>query len=98
MKVEYAKIIAKRFTGIDIKVNNGIRDFIVNIDKRNLTYENFKNMQMDVKVYTLIRNCCTGKSLALFETGKSKEEFEEIKELIDNIDSLIGNEIKAILK
>lgn len=97
MKVVSAEIVAKRFSGIDLKVNNGVRDFGVNIDKKKLTYDDFKNSDMEVRVYTLIRNCCTGKPLAVFESGRSDEDNEEIKELLESIDSLIGKELKEIL-
>lgn len=97
MKAISAEIIAKRYTGMDIRINNGVRDFTVNIDKKKLTYDEFKNIDMQVRVYTLIRNCCSGKPLALFETGKSEDERREIEELIASIDSLIGNEIKSLL-
>lgn len=92
-----AEVVAKRFTGIDLKINNGVREFGVNIDKKKLSYEEFKNVDMEVRVYTLIRNCCSGKPLALFQTGRSEKDNAEIKELIESIDSLIGDNIKEIL-
>ncbi|WP_297439035.1 hypothetical protein [uncultured Clostridium sp.] len=98
MKVISAEVIAKRYTGIDIKVNNGVREFIVNIDKKKLTYEQFKNIDMEVRVYTLVRNCCSGKPLALFETGKSEAELNEIKELIEGIDNLMADKLIEILE
>lgn len=97
MKVTSAKIVAKRYTGLDIRVNNGTRDFTVNIDKKKLTYDEFKNMEMDVRVYTLIKNCCTAKPMSLYETGKSENDTNEIKEIIECIDNLIGDELKEIL-
>ncbi|MGL4654870.1 MAG: hypothetical protein ACRCWM_03130 [Sarcina sp.] len=92
-----AEIVAKRFSGIDLKINNGVREFGVNIDKKKLSYEEFKNADMEVRVYTLIRNCCSGKPLALFQTGRSEKDNAEIKELIESIDSLIGEKLKEIL-
>ncbi|MGL5068218.1 MAG: hypothetical protein ACRC6T_10435 [Sarcina sp.] len=92
-----AEVVAKRYTGIDIKINNGVRDFGVNIDKKKLTYEEFQNVDMEVRVYTLIRNCCTGKPLAVFQSGRSENDTKEIKELIESIDSLIGDNLKEIL-
>ena len=98
MKIVSAEIIAKRYTGIDIKVNNGVRDFVVNIDKKKLTYEQFKNIEMEVRVYTLVRNCCSGKPLALFETGKGEKEQSEIKELIECIDNFISDKLIELLE
>lgn len=92
-----AEVVAKRFSGIDLKVNNGVREFGVNIDKKKLSYEEFKNVDMEVRVYTLIRNCCSGKPLALFQTGRAEKDNAEIKELIESIDSLIGENLKEIL-
>ncbi|WP_297522303.1 hypothetical protein [uncultured Clostridium sp.] len=94
-----AEIVAKRYTGVDIKVNNGVRDFGVNIDKKKLTYEEFRSIDgaIEVRVYTLIRNCCTGKPLAIFQSGRSEKDTIEIKELIESIDSLISKELKEIL-
>lgn len=97
MKVVFAEIVAKRFGGIDLKVNNGVREFGVNIDKKKLSYDDFKNGNMEVRVYTLIRNCCTGKPLAVFESGRTQKDDEEIKELLESIDSLIGQELKEVL-
>ncbi|MGL4452919.1 MAG: hypothetical protein ACRCTZ_17280 [Sarcina sp.] len=92
-----AEIVAKRFSGIDLKISNGVREFGVNIDKKKLSYEEFKNIDMEVRVYTLIRNCCSGKPLALFQTGRSEKDNAEIKELIESIDSLICEKLKEIL-
>ena len=97
MKVVSAEIVAKRFSGVDLKVNNGVRDFGVNIDKKKLSYDDFKNGDMEVRVYTLIRNCCTGKPLAVFESGRTEKDDQEIKELLESIDSLVGQELKEIL-
>ena len=97
MKVVSAEIVAKRFSGVDLKVNNGVRDFGVNIDKKKLSYDDFKNGDMEVRVYTLIRNCCTGKPLAVFESGRTEKDDQEIKELLESIDSLIGEKLKEIL-
>ena len=97
MKVVSVEIVAKRFSGIDLKVNNGVRDFGVNIDKKKLSYDDFKNGDMEVRVYTLIRNCCTGKPLAVFESGRTEKDDQEIKELLESIDSLVGQELKEIL-
>lgn len=97
MKAILAEVLAKRYKGIDIKINNGVRDFIVNIDKKKLTYDEFKNIDMDVEVYTLIRNCCSGKPLMVLKKGTSKEDDSAIKELIESIDMLIGDKLKEIL-
>lgn len=97
MKAVKAEIVAKRYSGLDIKFSNGVRDFVINIDKKKLTYDEFKNIDMNARVYTLVRNCCSAKPIALFETGKTEQEFLEIKELIESIDELISDELKNIL-
>lgn len=97
MKAVSAQIIATRYRGLDIKINNGIRDFIVNVDKKKLTYEEFKSLQMNVEVYTLLRNCCTAKPIAILKSGDGKDADMEIKELIESIDDLLSEELKSVL-
>lgn len=97
MKAILAEVLAKRYKGIDIKINNGVRDFIVNIDEKKLTYNKFKNIDMDVEVYTLVRNCCSGKPFTILKKGSNEQDDKEIKELIESINLLIGSKLKEIL-
>lgn len=97
MKAVLAEASSKRYKGLDIKINNGVRDFTVSIDKENLKYEEFKNIDMHVNVYALVRNCCSGKPVSILESGTSIEDDNSIRELINSIDNLIGDKLKEIL-
>lgn len=94
MKVLNPQLKAIRNSGIDIKISNGFREFMVSFDKEDLTYEDLLNYNVNTKVYSMIRNCCAAIPLTVLETGKSEEEDNEISELIDTILEEIGEEIK----
>lgn len=93
MRVIKAEVIAKRQSGIDIKFSNGIRDFIAAIDKENLQIEDIKNHDVFVKVYSMFRNCCNAYPTNVLESGTSKEDDEEIKDLLDRILELLDYNI-----
>lgn len=97
MRVKEAKFSAKRKDGIDIKIFNGRREFIVSIDKKDLTYNDIENNNIYVKVYSMIRNCCAACPIIVLETGKKPEDDAEIEQLIKDIISLAKDEIKEAL-
>lgn len=97
MRVVSAKIIANRNDGMDIKFSNGMREFVAALEKNEITFEDIKNNEVNVKVYSMIRNCCSAAPLYVLESGKSKEEDLEIEKLLAIIIKLIGKDIKEIL-
>lgn len=97
MRVVNAKIIANRNDGIDIKFSNGMREFIASLDKSENTFEDIKNNKVNVKVYSMIRNCCGASPIYVLESGKSKDEDLEIAELLSIFIELIEEDIKEIL-
>lgn len=97
MRVVNAKIIANRVNEIDIKFSNGMRDFVANIKKDKITLEDIKNNTVNVKVYSMIRNCCAASPIYVLESNKSKEGDIEISELLVRLLDIIGNDIKKIL-
>ncbi|AYE34786.1 hypothetical protein [Clostridium septicum] len=90
MRAVNAKVIARRQNGVDVKFSNGMRDFIASIDKENLTIEDIKNYSVNVKVYSIIRNCCNAYPANVLELGTSKSDDEEIKDLLDKIVDMVG--------
>lgn len=97
MRVINPKIIANRNNELDIKFSNGMREFIATLNKANIKFDHIKNNEVYVKVYAMIRNCCTASPLYVLESGKNKEDDLEIKELITIFIELIGEEIEKIL-
>ena len=97
MRVVGPKIIANRNDGIDIKFSNGMREFIASLDKSENTFEDIKNNKVNVKVYSMIRNCCAASPIYVLESGKSKDEDLEIAELLSIFIELIEEDIKEIL-
>lgn len=90
MRAVNAKVIARRQNGVDVKFSNGMRDFIASIDKENLTIEDIKNYSVNVKVYSIIRNCCNAYPANVLESGTSESDDEEIKDLLDKIVDMVG--------
>lgn len=97
MRVVNAKIIASRNDGIDIKFSNGMREFVAALEKSAIAFEDIENNEVNVKVYSMIRNCCSAAPLYVLESGKNEDEDLEIKELLDLFIKLIGKDIKEIL-
>lgn len=97
MRVVNRKIIANRNEGIDIKFSNGMREFVAGIEKTANTFEDIKSNNVNVKVYSMIRNCCAASPIYVLESHKSEAEDLEITELLNKFLELIGKEIKEIL-
>lgn len=96
MKVVKAEVKNIRNSGLDIKMNNGLRDFMITIDKDNLTYNELINYDDKVKiqVHSMIRNCCAACPVVVLEKGKSKQDDEELKDVMDKILDIVGQELK----
>ncbi|GIM29384.1 hypothetical protein CPJCM30710_20500 [Clostridium polyendosporum] len=97
MRVLNPQLKAVRKLGIDIKISNGFREFMVSFDKEGLTYADLLSYNVNTKVYSMIRNCCAAIPLTVLETGRSEEEDKEINELIDKILEEIGEEIRKTI-
>lgn len=97
MRVVSAKVIANRNDGIDIKFSNGMREFVAGIEKSENTFQDMKNNKVNVKVYSMIRNCCAASPVFVLESHKSEAEHQEVAELLTRFIELIGNDIKEIL-
>lgn len=97
MRVVKASISTKGKDSINIKINNGMRDFIVDIKKESILFEDIENNNIEVKVYSMIRNCCASCPVYVLESGKSIEEDKEISELLKDIISKIGTEMKELI-
>lgn len=97
MRVAKASISTKGKDSINIKINNGMRDFIVEIKKENILFEDIENNNVEVKVYSMIRNCCASCPVYVLESGKSIEEDNEISQLLKDIISKIGVEMKGLI-
>ncbi|MGL5086773.1 MAG: hypothetical protein ACRC68_13815 [Clostridium sp.] len=96
MRVVEAKIIANRNDSIDIKFSNGMREFIASIEKENIKFENIVNNEVNVKVYSMIRNCCGASPLYILESFKSEEDDLEIADLLARFIELMRNDIKKM--
>lgn len=97
MRVVKANVSTKGKNSINIKINNGMRDFIVEIKKENISFENIENNNVEVKVYSMIRNCCASCPIYVLESGKSIEEDNEISQLLKDIITKIGREMKELI-
>ena len=97
MRVVNPKIVANRDNELDIKFSNGMREFIATLNRPDIKFDDIKNNEVDVKVYAMIRNCCTASPLYVLESGKNEEGNLEIEKLITVFIKLIGEEIKKIL-
>lgn len=102
MKVIKAEVKNIRDSGLDIEINNGLRDFMVTIDKENLTYDElinyYNNSKIKIKVYSMIRNCCAAYPVVVLEKDKNKEEDKELIDVMKNILDIIGKELKNRLE
>lgn len=97
VRVVKANVSTKGKDSINIKINNGMRDFIVEIKKENISFENIENNNVEVKVYSMIRNCCASCPIYVLESGKSIEEDNEISQLLKDIITKIGTEMKELI-
>lgn len=97
MRVSKASISTKSKDLINIKINNGIRDFIVEIKKENIKMEDIECNDVQVKVYSMIRNCCASCPIYVLESGKSEADDKEIKGLLKDIIIKLGQEMKEVI-
>ena len=98
MRVVSAKVIASTNDRIDIKFSNGIREFIATLEKKEIGFEDIKQNEVNVKVYSMIRNCCSASPLYILESFKSKDDDLEIVEMLARFIELIGEDIKKIIR
>lgn len=92
MRVAKADISTKSKNEINIKINNGMRDFMVQIKKENIQLEDIIKSDIEVKVYSMIRNCCASCPVYVLESGKNIEEDAEIDQLLRDILNKIEKE------
>lgn len=97
MRVVKASISTKSKDEINLKMNNGMRDFIVQIKKENILFEDIENNNVEVKVYSMIRNCCASCPIYVLESGKNFEEDAEVGQLLKDIINIIGEEMKGLI-
>lgn len=89
MRVKSGAIINKSKKEINIKINNGHRDFMVELLKDDIDLDNLKDKDIKVRVYSMIRNCCAACPKYVLESGKNEEDDKEIEKLVEDISSLI---------
>ncbi|MPQ44032.1 hypothetical protein [Clostridium tarantellae] len=99
MRIVKAELKAVRKLGIDIKLSNGMRQFIMSIDKKNLSMDDLLNYDenMEIKVHSMVRNCCAACPIVVLEKGKNEADDNELKEIIRKIIELDGENIKKAL-
>jgi len=97
MKVISSKIRAIRKTGIDFRINNGIRDFAVSVDKDDIKFKDLINHDVDLKVYVLSANCCKTIPMYVLETGINEESNNEALEMLDVLIKNHEDELKIKL-
>lgn len=97
MRVIKASISTKSKDEINLKINNGMRDFIVQIKKENILFQDIENNNVEVKVYSMIRNCCASCPIYVLESGKNVEEDAEVGQLLKDIINIIGEEMKGLI-
>lgn len=89
MVIKSAVVVNKNKKEIDVKVTNGHREFMVEISKENISFDNIKDKDVNVRVYSLIRTCCASCPKYVLESGKNEKDDEEIAQLINDICELI---------
>lgn len=80
-----------------LKVSNGIKKFNVTIGKEDLTFDDIKNYDVEFKAVYLERNCCSIFPMVILENGVNAENDDEVREAIDRLLELVGDEIKKSL-
>lgn len=97
MRVVKAEISATSKNTADIKISNGMREFIVSIKKDNLKIEDIESNDVEVKVYSMVRNCCAACPIYVLESGKNEKDDEEIRLLLMDIMRLVGENLRERL-
>lgn len=100
MRVTKAELRNIRSSGADIKISNGMRDFMITIDKSELSYNDIINYSNDMKitVHSMIRNCCAACPVTVLEKGKNEADDKELKEVLLKVVEIIGDDLKNRLK
>lgn len=100
MRVTKAELRNVRSSGADIKISNGIREFMITIDKKDLSFNDIINYCDDTKitVHSMIRNCCAACPVTVLEKGKNEADDNELKEVLYKVVEIIGEDLKERLK
>lgn len=98
MKIVKAKIEQVTEDGIIIMMSNGIKPLNLIVNKKDMTFEDFKELRGEYKVMSWLQGCCTSSPIVVLESGKSEKEDNEMKEVINKVIEMIGEELKKCLK
>ncbi|SHH83763.1 hypothetical protein SAMN02745196_01612 [Clostridium collagenovorans DSM 3089] len=95
--VKRSEIIRDNEVEVHLHVHNGFNNLNVTLSKKNLQFNDIVNYDVDVKVIFYARNCCRAAPMLIMDSANEKDKVE-IKELIDNILKIKGDEIKAAIE
>ena len=90
MRVVSGKVALVSKNEVNIKINNGHRDFMVEIHKDSITIDDIISGDVNVKVYSMIRNCCASCPKYVLESGMNEKDDNEINQLLKDIVALIN--------
>ena len=98
MRIVKANLEEINKNGIIIKMSNGIKTKNLIVNKKDMTFEDFKELRGEYKVMSWLQGCCTSSPIVVLESGKSEKEDNEMKEVINKVIEMIGEELKKCLK
>lgn len=98
MKIVKAKIEQVTEDGIIIMMSNGIKPLNLIVNKKDMTFEDFKELRGEYKVTSLLQGCCLSCPVTVLESGKSEKDNNEMREVVDKVIKIIGEELKKCLK
>lgn len=98
MKIVKAKIEQFTEDGIIIMMSNGIKPLNLIVNKKDMTFEDFKELRGEYKVTSLLQGCCSSCPVTVLESGKSEKDNNEMREVVDKVIKIIGEELKLCLK
>ena len=90
MRVVSGKVALVIKNEVNITISNGHREFMVEIHKKVITIEDIEAGQVDVNVYSMIRNFCASCPKYVLESGVNKEDDQEIKAMLSDIVQMIN--------
>lgn len=98
MRIVKARVEQVTKDGIIVMMSNGIKPLNLIVNKKDITFEDFKEMRGEYKVTSLLQGCCSSCPVTVLESGKNKKDDNEMKEVIKKVIEINGEELKGCLR
>lgn len=98
MRIIKARVEQVTKDGIIVMMSNGIKPLNLIVNKKDITFEDFKEMRGEYKVTSLLQGCFSSCPVTVLESGKNEKDDNDMKEVIKKVIEINGEELKGCLR